>query len=100
MHFLMIYSLSDDYLERRGEYRSEHLKLGWEAHARGELIVAGAMSDPADMSALMFSGDSPEVAERFAKGDPYVINGLVTRYVIRPWNTAIGDIAFTPIRPE
>ena len=75
------------------------MQLGWDAHARGELIVAGAMSDPADMSALMFSGESAEVAERFAKADPYVKNGLVTKYTIRQWNTAIGEIAFSPVRP-
>ena len=99
MHFLMFYDFTPDYLERRGEFRDPHLQLAWDAHARGELIIAGAMSDPADMAILMFSGDSADVAERFAKADPYVHNGLVTRYTIRQWNTVVGDMAFSPVRP-
>ncbi|MFP5391500.1 MAG: YciI-like protein [Gammaproteobacteria bacterium] len=98
MHFLLIYELAPDYLERRGEFRKEHLELGWQAHERGELVVAGAMSDPADMAALFFNCASAEVVEQFAKGDPYVIHGLVTKYHVRQWNTAIGETAFTPIR--
>lgn len=100
MHYLLTYDLSDDYLERRGEFRNEHLKLGWEAHQRGELVIAGAFSDPADASALFFSCENTEPIERFVKADPYYIHGLVKGYRIRQWNTAIGEGAFTPIKPE
>ncbi len=99
MHYLLTYELAADYLERRGEYRDEHLKLAWDAQSRGEIIVAGALADPADMAVLMFQGESPEVAERFAKADPYVIHGLVTRYRVRQWNTVVGEQAATPVRP-
>lgn len=99
MHYLMSYQLSADYLERRGEFRDAHLKLSWEAQERGEIVIAGAFSDPADTAVLMFQGDSPEAAERFAKADPYVTNGLVTGYSIRQWNTVVGDAATTPVRP-
>jgi len=100
MHFIMIYDLSPDYLERRGEFRTEHLKLAWEAEGRGELVIAGALADPADQSVLVFSGDSPAAAERFAQADPYVKNGLVTAWRVRPWTTVIGKDAFNPIRPD
>lgn len=99
MHYLLCYELAADYLERRGEFRDVHLKLAWEAQERGEIIVAGALSDPADMAVLMFQGDSPEVAERFAKADPYVRHGLVTGYRVRQWNTVVGADASTPVRP-
>ena len=98
MHYLLMYELAADYLERRGEYRTEHLKMAWDAQERGEIIVAGALSDPADMAVLMFQAESPEVVERFAKADPYVIHGLVTGYRIRQWNTVVGDLASTPVR--
>ena len=100
MHFLLMYDLSADYLERRGEFRNEHLKLAWEAEARGELVIAGALADPADQSVLVFSGDSPAAAEAFAKADPYVINGLVTSWRVRPWTTVIGKDAANPVRPN
>ncbi len=99
MHYLMMYDLADNYLERRGEFRDAHLKLAWEAQERGEIIVAGALAEPSDMAVLMFQGDSPEVAEKFARADPYVAHGLVTQYRIRPWNTVVGDSANTPVRP-
>ena len=98
MHYLLMYDLSDDYLARRGEFRDAHLKLAWQAQERGEIIVAGALADPFDMAVLMFQGDSPEVAERFAKADPYVIHGLVTGYRVRQWNTVVGENAFAPVR--
>ncbi|MES2325624.1 MAG: YciI-like protein [Pseudomonadota bacterium] len=98
MHYLLCYDLAPDYLERRGQFRTEHLQLAWAAQERGEIIVAGALSDPADMAVLMFQGESPDVAERFAKADPYVLNGLVTGYRVRQWNTVVGDNAATPVR--
>jgi uncharacterized protein len=99
MHYLLTYDLAADYLDRRGQYRDDHLALAWQAQERGEIIVAGALAEPADMAVLMFQGDSPEVAERFAKADPYVIHGLVTNYRVRQWNTVVGNDAFTPVRP-
>jgi uncharacterized protein len=40
---------------------------------------------------LVFRGSSPEVAESFARSDPYVNNGLVTRWRVRKWTTVIGN---------
>jgi len=100
MHYLLMYDLAPDYLARRGEFRNAHLKLGWEAQARGELVIAGALADPADGAVLLFSGDSPAAAERFAEADPYVANGLVTRWRVRAWTTVIGEQAAQPVRPE
>jgi uncharacterized protein YciI len=99
MHYLMSYQLSADYMERRGEFRDEHLKLAWEAQERGEIVIAGALADPVDTALLLFQGDSPAAAERFAKADPYVTHGLVTGYSIRQWNTVVGDGATTPVLP-
>ncbi|MFN7987927.1 MAG: YciI-like protein [Thermoanaerobaculia bacterium] len=99
MHYLLFYETSPDYLERRGEFRNEHLALAWAAHERGELLLAGAYADPADGSLLVFEGSSPEVAERFVKADPYVKNGLVRSWRVRPWTTVVGALASTPVRP-
>ena len=99
MHYLLFYEVSDDYLERRGEFRGVHLALAWEAHERGELILGGALGDPVDTSLLLFQGQSAAVAERFAEADPYVKNGLVKRWRVRPWTTVIGALADNPVRP-
>lgn len=99
MHYLLFYDTSPDYLQRRSEYRSEHLKLAWDAYERGELIHGGALKDPVDGAVLLFKGDSPEAAENFAKNDPYVKNGLVEKWEVREWVTVIGDEASNPVKP-
>jgi uncharacterized protein YciI len=99
MHYLLIYDLAPDYLERRGQFRNEHLSLAWQACERGELLLGGALSDPADNAILLFQCDSPEPAERFVAADPYVKNGLVTGWRVRPWTTVVGDDASSPVRP-
>jgi hypothetical protein len=98
MHYLLLYDLAPDYLERRSEFRKEHLTLAWQASERGELVLAGALADPADMAVLLFKGNSPEVAERFVAADPYVKHGLVTRWRVRPWTTVVGQDASSPVR--
>jgi uncharacterized protein YciI len=98
MHFLLFYETAPDYLERRSQFRTEHLTLAWQAHARGELTLGGALADPVDRAVLLFQGDSPDVAARFAEADPYVLNGLVTRWQVRPWLTVVGDQASSPVR--
>ena len=98
-HYLLIYELADDYLDRRPEFRGLHLEHAWAAHARGELVLAGALAEPADQAVLFFQGDSPAVVERFANDDPYVKNGLVKEWRVRAWTTVVGDDAATPVRP-
>ncbi len=100
MHYLLIYDAVPDYVERRTAFRNEHLSLAWEAHARGELVLGGALDDPVDGAILLFQGDSPAAAETFAKRDPYVRNGLVTRWRVRTWQTVVGQNAATPVRPS
>jgi uncharacterized protein len=99
MHYLLFYDVSSDYVSRRAEFRAEHLALAWQAQARGELILAGALADPVDGAVLLFRGDSAEVATRFVAADPYVKNGLVTRWRVRPWTTVVGEDATSPVRP-
>ena len=98
MHYMLFYETAPDYLERRSQFRTEHLTLAWQAHARGELILGGALADPIDGAVLLFQGDSPDVAARFAGADPYVLNGLVTRWQVRPWLTVVDDQASSPVR--
>jgi uncharacterized protein YciI len=97
MHYLMFYDLAPDYLERRGAYRAEHLALARAAAARGDLVLGGALADLADHAILLFKADSPAVAEAFAQADPYVKEGLVKLWRVRPWTTVIGDLAENPV---
>jgi uncharacterized protein YciI len=89
MHLLLEYALADDYLERRAALREEHLAAIRAANERGELQLAGALPDPYDRALLVWTAPR-EVVERFAQEDPYVTNGLVTGWTVRPWNVVVG----------
>jgi len=93
MHFLLFYDYVADYLERRGALRPAHFAYANAAIERGELVLGGALADPPDKAVLLFRGDSPEAAEQFARNDPYVTNGLVTHWKVRPWTTVVGELA-------
>ena len=98
-HFLLFYDVAPDYLERRSEFRAAHLQYAWDAHARGELVVGGALADPADGAVLLFGGGDSVAAKAFAKADPYVLNGLVESWHVREWTTVVGELAASPVRP-
>jgi hypothetical protein len=89
MHLVLEYALADDYLERRAALREEHLALARAAHERGELLLAGALTDPHDRALLVWTAPR-EVVEEFVAADPYVRHGLVTRWSVRPWNVVVG----------
>jgi len=90
VHTILFYDVVDDYVERRAQFRQQHLELARQAQQRGEVVMGGALADPVDGAILVFRGDSTAVAERFAKADPYVINGLIKAWRVRKWNTVIG----------
>ena len=89
--YVLFYYVIDGFVARRVQYREEHLRLVQEAHARGELILGGALADPADRALIVFRAPDPSVAEAFALNDPYVIHGLVIRWEVRPWSVVVGN---------
>jgi uncharacterized protein len=90
-YFALFYDVVDDYVARRGEFRELHLGLLREAHARGEVVMAGAFADPPDKALLVFRGEDRSVAVSFARNDPYVLNGLVKHWEVRAWTVVIGN---------
>jgi uncharacterized protein len=88
VYYILFYEVVEDHVTRRAPYREEHLRLLHEAHERGELVMAGPFSEPVDGAALVFRGADPP--RRFAERDPYVRNGLVTRWKVRVWNVVVG----------
>jgi uncharacterized protein YciI len=89
-YFTLLYYVGDNFAARRAPFRDGHVHLVREAHARGELILAGALGDPIDRALLVFRATDRTTAERFARADPYVVNGLVNRWEVQPWAVVIG----------
>ena len=100
MHYLLMYDVVDNYVTARTAFRKVHLLHAQAAHQRGELILGGALASPVDGAVLIFKGDSPKVAVDFATNDPYVVNGLVTRWRVREWTTVVGDDTSVKIDPN
>ncbi|MFA6456311.1 MAG: YciI-like protein [Bacteroidota bacterium] len=90
-YYVLLYHLVPDYVTRRTQFREEHLCLANEAVSRGELLLGGAFSDPADISLLIFRVSNPTVIEHFVKKDPYYRNGIVEKFEIRPWTVVVGS---------
>lgn len=90
MHYILFYKTVEDYIEKRAPYREEHLALINKAHENGIIVMAGALADPADGAVLIFKGEGPEIAEEFARQDPYVKNGLITEWSVRQWTVVAG----------
>jgi len=86
VYFLLTYDVVEQFVERRTPFRSDHLQRVKDAHARGEIFMAGAFGDPPEGALLVFQGETPAAAEAFAQADPYVTNGLVTKWQVRRWN--------------
>jgi uncharacterized protein YciI len=94
-YFALIYYVVAGFVSRRTAFREEHLRLVGEANRRGELLLAGALGDPADRALLVFRAQDRSIAEDFARNDPYVINGLVVRWEVQPWAVVIDDDSTT-----
>ena len=97
MHYLLFYDVVDRYPERRAPFRASHLAYAKQALDRGELVLGGAFANPIDGTVLLFKGSSPAAAEAFATNDPYVVNGLVTKWRVREWTTVVGELAENPL---
>ncbi len=91
MYYILFYETVDNYVEKRIPFREQHLAYAKAANEKGELFLAGALANPADKAVLIFKSDNPNVAENFAKNDPFVKNGLIKRWEVREWAVAIGE---------
>lgn len=98
-HFMLVYDLVPDYLQRRAPLRDEHLVLAWKAADAGELVLGGALEEGSGQAYLLFRG-SREAALRFAGADPYVKHGLVRAFQVKQWHTVVGAQASAPLRPK
>src|SRR5262249_25081546 len=96
--FALTYDVVPGFGERRMPFRETHLRQVREAHERGLLLFAGALGTPPTGALLVFRADSPSPIEEFARADPYVREGLVTAWQVRPWTIVVGGEMAPPPR--
>lgn len=100
-YYAVFYDLVDDFVARRTAFREEHLRRVSECYARGELLLGGALADPADCALLVFHVHDKRIPEAFIQNDPYVVNGLVKEWKLRPWSVVTGnETSRNPVFPS
>jgi uncharacterized protein YciI len=82
---LLIYEYVEDVAERRKPHREAHLAAIERSRQAGDMVIAGAVGDPAHTGMLAFRGEDASAAEAFAEADPYLAAGLVVRWSVQPW---------------
>ena len=81
----MFYEYCENQTEKRKPYRDDHIAHSDKAQNGGILIMAGPFQDNFDGAILIFKCKNKETVETHAKEDPYVKNGIVTKWKVRPW---------------
>lgn len=95
MYFALLYDVVPGYVQRRSPFRAAHLALAERFSQGGKLLLGGAF-DPPDGALLVFEAGSAAEVEAFVRQDPYVANGLVTSWRVRPWTVVTGRDAPRP----
>jgi uncharacterized protein YciI len=87
MKFVLFYESADDLHEKAPVHMPAHSARGQEFHDRGVLVAYGPFGNPqAEGSMAVFT--TRDAAEEFARGDPFVLNGVVRNWEIREWEEA------------
>jgi uncharacterized protein len=82
---VLFYTSADEVLAKAPEHFPAHSARCDEFHARGSLLMVGTFGDPQrEGSMAIFT--TREAAEEFVSGDPFVLNGVVSRWRIHEWN--------------
>ncbi|HEY0404028.1 MAG TPA: YciI family protein [Blastococcus sp.] len=88
MKYVMTYRAVEDFLPLARENGATHAARLHEFHDRGLLLMVGTFDEPMNGEAMgIFT--SREAAEEFIAGDPFVLNGVVASWTVRPWNEVL-----------
>lgn len=85
MKYVLLYETGD--ISKAGENFPAHEKRFKRYHTDGTLLMLGPYADPEDGAMSIFT--TRKAAEEFARGDPFVVNGVVSRWEVREWNEAL-----------
>jgi uncharacterized protein len=89
MKYVLFYEVAsgDDVMPRLREHNPAHRARWAQCQARGELLMIGPFTDLRDGAMGVFT--TREAAEEFARGDPFVLHGAVSKWRIAEWMEAI-----------
>lgn len=84
--FETFYNSLEDALSKAPDVIAAHRARSNELHAQGTLLLAGAfLNNSKEPLSTMAICTTHEAAEEYAMGDPFVLNGMVSKWYIREW---------------
>jgi uncharacterized protein YciI len=84
--FETLYDSFEDALAKAPDVIAAHRARSKEWHAQGTLLMGGAfLNDAKGPLGTMVVCATREAAEEYVRGDPFVLNGMVSRWYIREW---------------
>lgn len=87
MKTLMFYEIAADGLTKVPALYEGHSKRLHDFHTRGVLHMAGPYGQPPLGALAVFSSEA--AAREFIAGDPFVLQGVVARWQLQPWDEAL-----------
>ena len=88
MKYVLLYESADDVATQAPLHAAAHREHWHPFRERGELLLIGPFGDPQSQGAMAVFR-TREAAEEFARGDPFVVNGVVRSWEVREWDEAV-----------
>lgn len=89
MKYVLLYESADNVRVKAPPHVPAHSARIAEFHACGTLLMVGVFADPQEGAMGIFT--THEAAEEFAKGDAFVLNGVVRDWRILEWNESVAE---------
>jgi len=84
--FVTKYMSLEEAKRKAPEELAAHVARSKQFHEQGKLLLTGAFLDrPDEPVSTMGVLISREAAEEYAKGDPFLLKGMVSNWYIREW---------------
>ena len=91
MRYVLFYESADDVASKAPAHFPAHSARLDEFHSRGTLLMVGTFGNPQEEGSMSIF-TTREAAEEFARGDPFVLNGVVRDWHIREWDEAFVSV--------
>ena len=97
MKYVLFYESADDVRAKAPAHFAAH-RAYWQSFLdSGTLLMIGTFEDPQEGALAVFT--TREAAEEFARGDPFVVSGVVRNWYVRGWNEALTEPGPLPSAP-
>ena len=90
-NYLLKYEYIPDVLEKRGPHREGHISLAKKMIEENKCLSGGPTGEPNMKvpTGALFVFTDLDSAKYYVDHDPYVKNGIVTKYTIEEWNIVV-----------